>query len=399
MYKRFRLPSILAMSAAISLAACSGHSGGQVLPNTDPGFGADRAGVQPLFGDADGIDAKPPATNVAVKLGGVSLSSGAKSVVVTLTKQGTKAVKPAKKTITNFTGAGSIKCTTTKGCTVPGPQAAAGSDTFTVVTFDALKGKGSQLATLTVVAKIKATKTTVNVTLKKIVKTAAVANANGTAGTAKAATALALSVKDADGNVVVGTYNNPVTVADADATTATTLSGGVGSAKSQVFSSSTQSLKLAYSGLAIVSPKITPSGSGIAGTAGTFTVSLGNIAAVIVPTPKTTNQVDLYALSGTGSSATIALTQPGWKGGAFNNAFTTSLAFGSGNCGANSGAAGYKITGSGAAFTTAINATLNSGNGPNAGKCTLTVTGGAGKTLAIVLTWTTTGIGINGKHQ
>jgi hypothetical protein len=387
MFKLLRLPSVLAVSAAISLAACSGHSGGQVLPDTNPG---------PAFGDAGVIDATP-ATNVAMKISAASISPGSKSVVVTLTKQGTKAVKPAKKTITNFTGTGSIKCT--KGCTVPGPAAAAGTDTFTVVIFDGLKGKGNQLATLAVTPKIKTSKTTVSVTLMKIVKTAAVASSTGAAGTAKAAAALALTVKDADGNPVTGTFNNPVTVADADATTATTLSGGTGSAKSQVFSSSTQTLKLAYSGLAILSPKITPSGSGITGTAGTFTVTLGNIVAVIVPTPKTTNQIDLYALSGTGSSATIALTQPGWQGGAFNNAFTTSIAFGSGNCGAGSSVAGYTITGGGASFAASVNAAINSGSGPVAGTCTLTVTGGAGQTLPVVLTFTTTGIGINSKHQ
>jgi hypothetical protein len=356
----------------------------------------------PAFGDAAGVDAAA-ATNVFMKIAATSISgTSSKSVVVTLTKQGTKAVKPPTKAITNFSGKGSIACPAAKGCTVPGPAATAGSDTFTVVIFSSLNGKGTQLATLTVTAKIKAAKTTVSVAVPKIVKSASVAAGAGTAGTAKNNSTLALTFKDPNGlAITTGTFSNAVTVTDSDATGATKLSGGTGAGGTtakQIFVKP-GSLSVSYTGAAILSPKFTPSGSAVTGTAGTFTITQGAVVAAILPKPSTTNQIDLYALSGTGSSASFTVTQPGWKSSGFpNGKFTTAMAFGTGNCGTSS-ASSFKITGSGASFGVGVNATVNSGAGPNAGKCTLTVTGGAGQKLALVLTFTTTGIGINGRHH
>jgi len=385
MFKPFRLTSVLAVSAAISLAACSGHSAGQVLPGTNPGFpvGSDRASTL-MPGALAGVDAAPT-PNVFVKLNAASVPKGSVSVAITLTKVGTKAVKPPKKTVTNLT-----KCTA--GCTVPGPVSAAGSDTFTIVVTNGKSGAGKTLRSGTLVGKVKATKTTLtSPTLLGTVATVVVANGTGVAGTASAPS-LAVTAKDASNNVVTGTFANTFTVTDADTSGATTLTGGAsGTASVRTFTASTQNLKVNYTGLAIVSASLKPGGAGITGTTGTFTVTNADVAAVIVPTPQTANEIDLYATSGTGSSATATFSQKGW-GSPFNKKF----AFATAATGAHPNCSSYTITpgtGTGVAYTVKATAT------PSYGACAMTVTGGAGRTKVITLTYTTTGIGINGRHQ
>jgi hypothetical protein len=400
-----KLSSVLAAFMVVSLAACSGHSTGQVLPGTNPDAMPAPGAQSPAIGaglrfhpdapggaidDVDSPD-KAAASNVAIKLGGTSISVGSKSVVVTLTKQGSKAVKPPKKTVTNIGAAkGDVKCTTAKGCTVPGPAAKAGSDTFTVQVYDTAGGKGHVLAVGTVVGKIKAKKTTVPANLKKNVATAVVGSTSGVPGTAKAATALSLTIKDADGNAVVGTFNNPVTVTDSDTSTATALAGSksTGTSKSRVYAASGGTLTISYTGKLITSAKLTPSGSGVVGTAGSFTVNPSSVTGVISPAPTVANEIDLYATSGTGSSATLTVGQLGWSG-SFGGTFSYAVA--GANC------TSYTITP--ASGTAATVYTVVAKSTAAAGKCTMTVTGGVAKTLPITLTFTTTGIGINGKHQ
>jgi hypothetical protein len=376
--KRSLTPAILAAISTVALSACSGGAGG-MSPLPLAASSLARAAAMQLHGN-DQPD-KAAATNVAIALNAASISLGSKSVTVMLTKVGSKKAKG--KLTTNLS-----KCT--KGCTVPGPQSAAGKDVFSITIYDGLNGKGNALATGPVTGTVKKTKTTLKASLKKNVKSVAVAAVTGTAGTATPATALAMTIKDADGNAVVGTYVNPVTLTDSDASGATTLSGGnSGTATSQVFADSTHVPMLAYSGLAIASATLTPSAAGASTTPGTFSVSGDSIHGSISPAPTTPDEIDLYATSGTGSSSTLTLTQPGWTG-SFAKNFTYALGGTANNC------TSYSVTpasGAGSLFT------VSAQNSAAAGTCILTATGGAGMTKVITLTYTTNSIGVNGKPK
>jgi hypothetical protein len=353
-------------------------------------MGSDRVSAMPqpaMPAAVEGVDAAA-APNVFVKLNAASVPKGSISVAVTLTKVNSKAVTP-KKTVTTLT-----KCTA--GCTVPGPVSAAGTDTFTIVVYNGKTGTGKILRSGTLTGKVKATKTTLTApTLLGTVASVVLGTAAGVAGTAAtgaSAKAITVSAKDASNNVVTGTFANTFTVTDADTSGATSLTGGAsGTALSRTFTASTQTLKISYTGLAIVSATLKPGGTGITGAVSTFTVTNADVTGVISPAPTTANQIDLYATSGTGSSATLTLSQKGW-GTPYGKKFAYVTA-GSGappNCGS------YTITpasNGGVVYTIAAKVTAA------AGACAMTVTGGAGRTKVVTLTYTTTGIGINGKHQ
>jgi hypothetical protein len=376
MVKLFKLPSVLAVFAAISIAACSGQSATQLLPAANAGFPTS---------DGVSVPDKAAAPNVFIKLNKASVPPGSVSVTITLTKVGKKAVKPAKKTTTNLT-----KCSA--GCTVPGPVSAAGSDTFTIAVFNAKSGKGKILRSGTLVGKVKATKTTLTAkTLAGTVATVAVGSATGASGTASAPV-ITVTAKDASNNILTGTFANTFTITDADTSGATTLTGGAsGTTTSRTFTASTQSLVVNYTGLAIAPVALNPGGTGITGTAGTFTVTNADIVAGIVPAPTTPLEIDLYATSGTGSSATLTLTQAGWSG-----AFARNFTYATAASGATPNCSSYGITpASGAASVYTISATGSA----VAGTCAMTVTGGGGRTKVITLTYSSTSIGINGRHK
>jgi hypothetical protein len=395
---KFYLSSSVAVLAAFSLAACSGHSMGQVLPGTGSSESISQPGsaFQNGIEDADGTD-KAAAPNVFIKLNKGSVPKGSVSVTVILTKVGSKAVKPPKKKITNLT-----KCSA--GCSVPGPTSAAGKDTFTVSVFTGKNGKGKLLRFGTVTGKVKATTTTLKAkTLFGNVASAVVTvSPAGKAGTASTAT-VTIAAKDAAANAITGTYYKPITVTDGDTSGATTLTGGSGGTTlSRTITSSTQGVKLNYTGLAITSATLTPGGTGVTGTPGTFTVSGATIVAVISPVSTVSaSELDLYATSGTGSSGTVTASEAGWTNSPFNQTITFTIGTSGGNCAGGTvasfllGAAGSNLN----AKTVSANPAANSNAGPNAGSCTLTLTGGGGATFPVKVTYTTTGIGINGKHQ
>jgi hypothetical protein len=366
--------SFVALLAAVSLAACSGHSMGQVLPGAGSPDAVSPAFAQSNAMDADGVDkAAPP--NVFIKLNKASVPKGSLSVTVTLTKVGKKAIKPPKKLVTNLT-----KCT--KGCSVPGPVSAAGSDTFTVSVFNAKNGKGKLLRFGTVAGKVKSTKTTL--TAKTLLGNVATVVVGGAALVAGAASTPAISIAatDASGNPVTGAYYKPITVTDSDTSGATTLSTGT-------LAASTTPLTLNYTGLIFTGATLTPGGTAVTGTPGTVTVSGGTISTVISPTPTTPNQIDLYSTSGTGSTANVVTSQAGWTG-SFGKTFTFATAPGTPNPNCST----FVVTLLNNVFTVATNTSAQS-----AGNCTLNITGGGGQTASIKLTYTTTGIGINGKHR
>ena len=217
-----------------------------------------------------------------------------------------------------------------------------------------------------------------------------------TAGKAFAKPApITVTAKASNGKVITGTYAKPITLSDSDKTGATLLqiNGKTASAKVQV-KSSTDKVTLKYTGLAIVPATFSATSSGATAGKATFTPTLANIA---YTGPKVSSAAEIDLTSTTpatsGYSGSFTATQAGWTG-SFHKAFTyTTAAVGgfTNNC-----ASAYVIAPGSGVVGTAY--TVSGKSGAVAGECTLTLTGGAGKTLKVLLTFTTTSVGVNGKH-
>jgi len=141
------------------------------------------------------------------------ISSNTLSVSVVET-DGTSAPLPA--VVANLTPT-SPNCATVAGgtsCSIVVP-ANAGSDTFVVSTFDALNASGNKLSTGTLVATINAgsANTTVPLTLGGIVASLTVTLADPYAPVGGAGTTVSVQAKDASGATIVGTYDNPISLA------------------------------------------------------------------------------------------------------------------------------------------------------------------------------------------
>jgi hypothetical protein len=199
---------------------------------------------------------------------------------------------------------------------------------------------------------------------------------SGTAGTAFAsAQSFAVTARDADGYVVVGPYESAVTLADNDATGATTIatSGSDKPPKGQLLSSS-DTATLNYSGLAIVPATITASTSGATNGTGTFTPALQPI---VIETNDTLNPsfggVDLYATSGAGSTGSFSASEVGWTNAPYNNTLSASA----------SGCTTIAtLPTSGTSFTVTV------ASSPSAGTCAATIRDPLGQTQAVPLAYT-----------
>jgi hypothetical protein len=117
-------------------------------------------------------------------------------------------------------------------CTVMLPAVPTGNDTFVISTFDALNGTGNELSTGTVTqAIVPAQANAVNVTLDGIVTQIVLALQNFNpqsppAEGTKTSLGVTVMAQDADGNTIVGpgSYDNPITMSDTDASGTTSLS-------------------------------------------------------------------------------------------------------------------------------------------------------------------------------
>ncbi|HTU70890.1 MAG TPA: hypothetical protein VMF11_11290 [Candidatus Baltobacteraceae bacterium] len=268
-----------------------------------------------------------------------------------------------------------VNCTATCSGTVSAPV---GSDTFTVNLYDATNGTGNVLSTGALTQTIVAnTANSVNVTFNGVVASLSIVlGASGTAGT-PALIPVSVNALDADGNTIVGpgVYVNasdkPLTIAlsDSDPSGATALS-------QTSLTQPTSGITLTYTGLAITSSTIGGSAAGITTSTTSFTPTLQPI---VVTTNDTQNPayagIDLYATSGTGSSATFSASEVGWTNAPYDKTLT--VATGSG-CASIATVA----PSSGTSFTASVVAS------PSAGTCTATLSDGAGQSQAASLAYT-----------
>jgi hypothetical protein len=278
------------------------------------------------------------------------------------------------------------------GCTVNGPAVPPGSDAFSVTTFDATDAAGNQIAKTPAPQTFTVTAGVANgpfaIALEGIPASFTFAAiAGGTAGTASSQT-LSIAVLDADGNTISGTYANPVTLSDNDATgdlvNGTSLKVGAGAAAASVTltsSADAAAVTLAYGGLALASPSLVLSATGATASSQTFTVALQPI----VVTPASTN---LYARSGTGSSGSFAVSEAGWSNAPYNKTFT----LGTPTCSTGTAAATFTL-----ATADHLTWTDTAPASPAAGDCTVPIADftGSGHSGSVTLTFTTGSFTVN----
>jgi hypothetical protein len=333
-------------------------------------------------------------TTTSIALSALSISPQSASVTVTVVSVDGK--KPSKKLQTTVTNA-LPKCG--NGCTIAGPQAPAGTDVFSLTTFDAANGQGNQLATGTTSFKIVAGRNnSVPAALGKIPKFLSFGTIpSATAGTAfTTPQPLALTVQDADHTTIVGPYSTPITMSDSDTSPASLGSAlvldGDGNSRSVKLANSSDKVALAYGGLAIAPVTLAASATGASGTSAQFAPSLLPIA-YTGPKDDGTPEIDLYNPDSgqPGYSGSFTLSQAGWSGNPFNNDFTYALGGKNNNC---SSFTVSPNSGSAAAYTVALDSS------PVAGTCVLTITGASSATTQnVVLTYTSNSIGVSSKRR
>jgi hypothetical protein len=208
--------------------------------------------------------------------------------------------------------------------------------------------------------------------------------------------AITVTANGANGKPISGAYAKPIVLADSDKTGATVLqiNGKTASAKVTI-KSSTDKITLKYTGLAIVAATFGAASPGAKAGKATFSPVLANIA-YTGPKVAAAAEIDLTSTTPAtaGYSGAFTATQAGWTG-SFKKAFTYATAAVSGftnNC-----ASAYAITPGSGAVGTAY--TVKGKSTAVAGECALTLTGGGGKTLRVLLTFTTTSVGVNDRHR
>jgi hypothetical protein len=221
------------------------------------------------------------------------------------------------------------------------------------------------------------------------------------AGTAiKKAVKISLTAKGSNGKPISGTYAKPIVVTTTDKTGATKLFvNGKPANKKNPLKKSTDVLTMTYSGLAIVPATFEAASSKVKAKA-TFAPKLTAIA-YAGPTVSGGAEIDLTSNTAgqSGYSGAFTATQTGWTPAPFSKAFAYTFAAIAGqtnNCPGTSGNAYTVSPGSGVkgtAFTISGAATAA------AGECAMTISGGAGQKVAVILTYTATSVGINSTHH
>jgi hypothetical protein len=201
---------------------------------------------------------------------------------------------------------------------------------------------------------------------------------SGTAGTAfSAPQTFTMTAKDADGDIISGTYEAPVTVSDSDTsslTQGTALAVNGGSAATSVQSTaSSDTLTFGYGGLAIEPATITASASGATNGTGTFTPALQPIV-YSGPLNGSTPNVQFGVTSGSFSAS-----EAGWTNAPYSRNLTATAA-------SNCSTIGSVAPGSGTAFTATV------AGSPAIGSCTVTLGDSVGQTLGVTLTTPAIGI-------
>ncbi|HEY0869723.1 MAG TPA: hypothetical protein VGD55_04950, partial [Acidothermaceae bacterium] len=296
------------------------------------------------------------------------------------------------------------------GCTVNGPPSPPGVlDTYSLVTYDGSNGTGNALDTGTAsFTPIVGQANSTSVTMKGIPATIVINGVpnNFAAGTAGQGTALSVTVTDADGRVITGTYANPITINAPDANSrGVTLTGtNPGCAgHCATLNGSTDSVSLLYGGVAENPITLTSAATGVSGpNAGSaiFTPVLQPIVwfsgptSVVAGSPK---GVDLFTNDNTsaiGYTGTEVYAESGFTNSPYSMALSVDGA---------SACSTFATVTTGADTSNGTPFTATSIASPVAGLCTLTVTDNLtdqpNALPTFVVTYTTSSVGADGKRR
>jgi hypothetical protein len=309
------------------------------------------------------------------------ISSASQSIVVTLTLVAGNA--PAAGITTTVTSA-LTNCSA--GCTVPGPNAPPDNDTFVLTIYDGPNGTGHALSTATTVVSVNTGKAnTASVTLLGIPKTFTVTGLPSptsappafAAGTPLSAGAFTVAALDGAGQTITGTYAGPVTVTTSDTSGTYAFSvDGATSSTTATLNGSTDTIALAYTGLATAPTTMTVSATG----ATSATPSLApKLSPIVVTCTSSCNGATLVPANSAGATAAFRANETGWSNSPYNANFTATAPAG------NSPSGCANVATVAPAQSQAFTVTRATGAASGA-TCMMTVADGAGQTASVTVT-------------
>jgi hypothetical protein len=265
--------ALAALAASLGLAACGG--GGGAAPSIPTGSATSPSQPTPQQNTAKGAISItiPSASSLSSRVNRKFISPSTKSATISLVTSGSTS-QLAEADLTPSSNGCSSTSVGTK-CTISF-VAPPGSDTFLMKLYDQTGGKGNLLGSASVSASLSASAiTSVPVVLDGTPTAASVVLGAsslpvGTAGSVS----LFVQATDADGNIIVGpgSFTSPIALAITGDSNATL------SLSTSTVSAPGQAITLNYNGGSLVGATITPSGSGLTGTAATFAASGVSIA-------------------------------------------------------------------------------------------------------------------------
>ena len=297
-------------------------------------------------------------------------------------------------TIASLTGAACQSSAGVRTCSVAAP-AVPGTDVFSLsVTDSAGDVLGIGGTTVGVTAGVA---NSGSVTLSGIVAALTLALPSGVTANVPAAAPAVVTAADASGATITGPapFASPVALADIDPSGATTLY--VNGTASSTLRSPADVVTVRYSGLAIVPPTITATVSyGAATVSATATlavmlapiVTTGTQLDALAPTDPNYRQPTLY-VNALGASAAFSAAESGWSNAPFGKTFTATLDQNPSDAGYCNGTGPAAI----ATVTSADNLTFTV-TGQHPGYCKITLADGAGQSLAVWASVTTSSIGV-----
>ena len=366
-----RLGARLAAAAIVvaSITACGGAAGTPVNPSgaQPPGPAipspSTNATLVPTTFTLAG------ATHASSQRGPQYVGAGTRSVTITLVSVN-GAAPPTGLTATAHDNVTLSGCP----CVLPGPNVPSGTDVFTVATYDGTYSGGVQSGRL-ISSATTGSETIVlghpnalTITLNGAPASFSISGIpSAAAGTAFSTPAkLTVVAKDVDGNPILGSYTTPVTLADSDASGATTIAtAGSDSPPSGKLLSSGDVVNLSYTGLAIAPVTFTASATGATNGIASFapTHSITTNAPLNGSTPE-------IALTMFSTSGSFVASEAGWTNAPYNRALTLTPS-GCSSIGTTSPSIGTSFT------STLVGS-------PSTGSCNLTISDFTGGTSAVV---------------
>jgi hypothetical protein len=342
-----RLASAVAL--AFVLAGCGGSSGGSAPVPASP---AHTSSPGPSEAAPTGYVTPKFSFAAPAGLGGASAVTGGAhpayispaSQGVTITLVSSSVGLSGVSASTDLTAPGVCNGTS---CTVNGPPVPPGTDVFQVVIYDRpptgtpptepaganILSQSSSSATPNVpnptVNILPAQNNNVVIPVFGVPAILALVGPPALAANHPATEIIPTNFQDHSGKPIAGQYAVPITVTDSDTGTqgtTLTLTGAMPGTQSVTINSSNDAgnLSVAYGGLAELQPTFTATAAGATPGTASVGITLQPIVLSSAPGPSTStpNEIDLFAASGPGSSASFTAGELGWSNAPYSRTFT-----------------------------------------------------------------------------